>query len=199
MYAHIRGIVDELAVDRVVLDASGVGYEIFCSANTLRQLQSGAQAKLLVHFHLTQDAAALYGFLTAEERAMFRRLISVTRVGPKLALSILSTLSVSDIAMAVFMENAAAFDAVSGMGRKTAARVLLELKEKIDKDVMGGLGLKEAAGTSFDMRAEAVAALVTLGYDGVTAGRAVAGVEEAKSLEDMITLALRQIAQRGSK
>ena len=107
---------------------------------------------------------------------MFRRLIGVTRVGSNLALSVLSVLSVSDIAGAILTENAAAFDKVPGMGRKTAARVLLELKEKIGEEDMGSVGLPKAAATGLDMRGEAIAALVSLGYDGVTAGRAVSAV-----------------------
>ncbi|NCB30961.1 MAG: Holliday junction branch migration protein RuvA, partial [Clostridia bacterium] len=87
MFAHIRGIVDDIQADRAVLEAGGVGYELQCSAATLKTLQAGAQAKLYVHFHLSQDMVALYGFATVDERAMFRRLIAVTRVGPKLALA----------------------------------------------------------------------------------------------------------------
>lgn len=138
---------------------------------------------------------ALYGFKTTEERAMFRRLIAVTRVGPKLALSVLGVLSVSDIAAAILTDNAAAFDRVPGMGRKTAARVLLELKEKVSADEMT-VGASSAPGR-MDMRGEAVAALVSLGYDGVSAGRAVAAVQDAEKVEDMIMAALRELARKG--
>ena len=166
MYAHIRGTVSEILPDRVVLDACGVGYELYCSAQTRKCLRAGAEH-------------------------------GVTRVGPKLALSVLSVLSVSDIAGAILTENAAAFDKVPGMGRKTAARVLLELKEKIGEGDMASVGLPQAAATGLDMRGEAIAALVSLGYDGVTAGRAVAAVGECAKVEDMITQALRELAKRG--
>ena len=195
MYAHIRGNVEEVFLDRVVIDAGGVGYELFCSTSTLRRLKGGEAAKLLTHFHLTQDSMTLYGFLTEEEKTLFRRLISVTRVGPKLALSVLGTLSVADVTSAIFTQNAAAFERVSGMGKKTAARVLLELKEKIDSEQV----LSSAAQTGSSeagMRAEAIAALVALGYDGVSAGRAVAEVGECAKVEEMITLALRAMAGR---
>lgn len=192
MYAHIRGTVEENTPDGVVIEAAGVGYALFCSAQTRKTLQVGETAKLFTHFHLSQDAVALYGFATREERAMFRRLISVTRVGPKLALSVLSVLSVTDIATAVYTENAAAFDKVPGMGRKTAARVLLELKERVTDDML------PAMPGGADIRAEAVAALVALGYDGVQAGRAVGAVKEnCARVEDMITLALREFTRRG--
>ena len=196
MYAHIRGTVEEKGLDRAVIEAAGVGYELFCSETTLRQLSAGNQAKLLVHFHISQDNVALYGFYTSEERAMFRKLIGVTRVGPKLALSVLGKLSVLDIATAILTENAAAFDRVPGMGRKTAARVLLELKEKVSGDEMLSAGV--TPGTGLDMRGEAIAALLSLGYDGVTAGRAVNSVEECAKVEEMITKALREIGKRNS-
>ncbi len=200
MYAHIRGIVEEVLPDRAVIEAGGVGYELFCSGTTLKGLKAGTSQKLFVHFHisLSQDVMALYGFLTQEERAMFRRLISVSRIGPKLALSVLSVLSVNDVTMAILTENAAAFDRVPGMGRKTAARVLLELKEKVSAEDMPQSGMGEASPGGMDLRGEAVAALVSLGYDGVTAGRAVSAVKDCDKVEEIITQALRQIARKGN-
>ena len=129
MYAHIKGNVEEIYADRVVIEAAGVGYELVCSKMTLKRLCEGKTAKLFVHFHLSQDSVALYGFFDAEERAMFRKLISVSRIGPKVALAVLSVLTPSDVALAVLTDNTAAFDGVAGMGKKTAARVILELKE----------------------------------------------------------------------
>lgn len=203
MYAHISGIVEEVLADRAIVEAGGVGYELLCSSQTLKCLKAGAPHKLYTHFHisLSQDVMALYGFETKEERAMFRRLIGVTRVGPKLALSVLSSLSVQDITLAILTENAAAFDKVSGMGRKTAARVLLELKEKVTADdaaIDSSAGINGSTG-SMDIRSEAIAALVSLGYDGVSAGRAVAAVEDCDRVEDMITGALREIARKGKR
>ena len=90
MFAHIHGWVDDVQPDRAVLEAAGVGYEILCSTATLKTLDVGMEAKLYIHFHQVQDAVTLYGFATKEERAMFRRLIGVSRVGPKLALGMLS-------------------------------------------------------------------------------------------------------------
>lgn len=197
MYAYIRGTVDEKNLDRVVVEAAGVGYELICSDATLRQLSVGDKAKLLTHFNVSQDGTVtLYGFMTSDERAMFRRLIAVNRVGPKLALSILSKLAPSDIAMAIVTQNAAAFDRIPGLGKKTAARLLLELKEKVTEDTMGSVSAPQMAEGSVDMRAEAIAALVALGYDGVSAGRAVSSVGECARVEDMITKALREIGKR---
>lgn len=118
MYAYIKGIVDEKGIDRAVVEAAGVGYELLCPDSTLREITAGREAKLLAHFNITQDGVALYGFYTKEEREMFRRLIAVNRVGPKLALSILSKLSPQDIAMAIVTQNAAAFDRIPGLGKR---------------------------------------------------------------------------------
>ncbi|MDR0841517.1 MAG: Holliday junction branch migration protein RuvA [Christensenellaceae bacterium] len=195
MYEYIRGIVDEIGPDRAVAEAAGVGYLLLCPATTLKTLQAGKEAKLYTHFHIAQDAIALYGFCSNEERAMFRRLIGVTRVGPKLALAVLSHLSVSDIAGAILTENADALSSVPGMGKKTAARLLLELKEKVSED-MRRAGLEQSYGGALDMRTEATAALVALGYDGVVAGRAVASADDCDRVEDLITQALKGLARQ---
>ena len=192
MYAYISGIVDELLSDRAVLEAGGVGYELFCSALTLKRLRAGQKERLYTHLHLAEGVMALYGFYEPEEKDMFRRLLTVTRVGPKLALSVLSVLTPSDVAGAIVTNNAAAFDRVSGMGRKTAQRVLLELKERVDTSEMLSGGANTDAP---DIRSEAVAALVSLGYDGLAAGKAVASIEQAESVEALITAALRRMAK----
>ena len=193
MYAYISGIVDDLLPDRAILEAGGVGYELFCSAMTLKRLRAGQKERLYTHLHLAEGIMALYGFYEPEEKDMFRRLLTVTRVGPKLALSVLSVLTPSDVAGAIVTNNAAAFDRVSGMGRKTAQRVLLELKERVEaSEMLGGSG---ANVDSPDIRSEAVAALVSLGYDGLAAGKAIAAIEQAESVEALITAALRRMAK----
>jgi len=192
LYAYISGVVDDILTDRAILEAGGVGYELFCSAMTLKRLRPGQKERLYTHLHLAEGVMALYGFYEQDEKDMFRRLLSVTRVGPKLALSVLSVLTPGDVAAAVVTGNAAAFDRVSGMGRKTAQRVLLELKERVAaSDMLGAEGTLDAP----DVRAEAIAALVTLGYDGLAAGKAVAAVEQADSVEALITAALRKLAK----
>ncbi len=195
MYAHIRGEVTEVAADRAVVEAAGVGYELSCSAKTLNTLRAGTAAKLFTHLYMAEGIMALYGFAEETERSMFRRLLSVTRVGPKLALAVLSVLTPSDVAAAIVTENADAFSRVPGMGKKTAQRVLLELKEKIGAQEMTGVGLPASAAEFSDIRAEAVAALMGLGYDGASASRAVTSVEQADSIEELITLSLRKLAK----
>lgn len=197
MYAHIKGTVDSVSHDRAVIEASGVGYELVCSKNTLKELMPGKLAKLYTHFHLTQDAVALYGFCSDEERVMFRKLISVSRIGPKVALSILSVMSAEDVALAVLTDNAAAFDHVAGMGRKTAARVILELKGKVE--ALGVSGMSDSidnVSISPQMRTEVIAALVSLGYDGQEAGRVVSSIPECERTEDMLKAALKEFSKK---
>jgi len=158
---------------------------------TLKRLRAGQKERLYTYLHLAEGVMALYGFYEPAEKDMFKRLLTVTRVGPKLALSVLSILTPSDVAGAIVTNNAAAFDRVSGMGRKTAQRVLLELKERVETSEMIGSGATDAP----DIRSEAVAALVSLGYDGLAAGKAVAAIEKAESVEALITAALRKMAK----
>ena len=196
MYAYIRGIVSDIAADRAVLEAAGVGYELFAGRKTLDKLILGEEAKLYTHLHLAEGVQALYGFYDPEEREMFRRLIGITRVGPKLAISVLSVMEPSDVISAVVTENPAAFDAVQGMGRKMAQRVILELKEQVkDAPVPVKAGQAIPVNVPENIRSEAVQALVALGYDGLTASRAVSAVEEAKNVEELITKALRKLAR----
>ena len=196
MYAYIRGIVSDITADRVVLEASGVGYELYAGRKTLDKLILGEEAKLYTHLHLAEGVQALYGFFDPEEREMFRRLIGITRVGPKLAISVLSVMEPSDVISAVVTDNPAAFDAVQGMGRKMAQRVILELKEQVkDAPVPVKAGQASPVNVPENIRSEAVQALVALGYDGLTASRAVSAVEEAKNVEELITKALRKLAR----
>lgn len=195
MFAFLEGIADSIDADRVIINVSGVGYELLCSRNTLDRIGKGEVVRLYSHFQLSQDAVALYGFVTQEERAMFRQLITVSKIGPRTALSALSVLTPSDITSAIVTENAAAFEGVPGIGKKTAARLLLELKEKISlNDIITAnarVETKNAVSASNAMRSEAVAALMALGYDGVSAGRAVNAVDDCERVEDMITAALK--------
>ena len=196
MYAYIRGIVSDIAADRAVLEAAGVGYELFAGRKTLDKLILGEEAKLYTHLHLAEGVQALYGFYDSEEREMFRRLIGITRVGPKLAVSVLSVMEPSDVISAVVTDNPAAFDAVQGMGRKMAQRVILELKEQVkDAPIPVKTGQAIPVNVPENIRSEAVQALVALGYDGLTASRAVSAVEEAKNVEELITKALRKLAR----
>ncbi len=195
MYAYIRGIADEILSDRAVLDAGGVGYLLFCSSNSLKTLIKGSECKLFTYLHLADGVMALYGFASLEEKEMFSKLISVSRIGPKLALSVLSVLTPNDVYAAIMTDNPSAFDHVSGLGRKTAQRIILELHETVGQMPSvqsGGVAKKNDMN---DIRVEAVAALTSLGYDGLSATRAVAAIEHADSVEELLTKALRSLAR----
>ncbi len=196
MYAYIKGYVEDVALDHAVIEAAGVGYEIYCSSMTLKTLLVGSTGKLYTYLHLADGVQALYGFSNLEEKEMFRKLIGVTRVGPKLAIATLSVMTPQDIRAAIMTDNPSAFDRVSGMGRKTAQRVILELAGLV-KDEPSAVKSTEASPASElnNMRTEAVAALTSLGYDGLSASRAVAAVQDAGSIEDLITKALRSMAK----
>lgn len=195
MYAYINGIVDSVFSDRTIVEAAGVGYELLCSGNTLKKVAVGTSVKLYTHLYLADGIMALYGFYDTEEREMFRKLIGITRVGPKLALAVLSLLTPADVAAAVLTQNVTAFSRVPGMGKKTAERVLLELKEKVDTSEMSGSSGAVTDASGNDIRTEAVAALVSLGYDGLSASRAVTSAGPANSVEQLIMLSLRQLSK----
>lgn len=195
MYEYIKGVITEIAEDFAVCESFGSGYLIFCSSNTQKKLTLNKEALLYIHFHIADDTIALYGFYSRQEREMFRKLLSVSRIGKKIALSVLSVMTPDDIALAVATDNAAAFDSVSGMGRKTAQRVILELKEKVS---LSNAGIKNAESGKTALRSEAVEALVALGYDGLSAGKAVGSVDDAsfETVESLIKKALVIISER---
>ena len=197
MYAYIKGTVEDLGADRAVVEACGVGYELFCSTMTLKTLALHTEAKLFTHLHLAEGVQALYGFADTEERDMFRKLLGVSRIGPKLAQSVLSSMTPSDIRAAIATDNPAAFDRVVGMGRKTAQRMILELQESIRLETAGLQPAKKQDDKPSlpSMQSEAVQALTSLGYDGLTASRAVAKIKEASSVEELITKALKSMAK----
>ncbi|MCL2672339.1 MAG: Holliday junction branch migration protein RuvA [Clostridiales bacterium] len=194
MYDYFRGKVMRRAGNRVTLDVQGIGYEVHVGELTQRTLRDGMDATLYIHLHLAEGVMALYGFADDGEREMFRKLLTVSRVGPKLALAVLSRLTPGDIVAAVATDNASAFDGVSGMGKKTAARVILELRESVGSE--WGIASAATAAGHADMQAEAVAALVALGYDGLSATRTVSSLRgEAESVESLLRLALKKMAK----
>ncbi len=196
MYAHIKGIVDSIYPDRAVIETSGVGYELICSKNTLCNLAVGKPAKLYAHFHLAQDAVALYGFFTESERSMFRKLISISKVGPKVALSVLSSMTADDVVLAVLTDNEAAFSKLQGVGKKSAQRLILELKGRVDDVSVDNVGFSaDSVKNSSSMRSDVIAALVSMGCDGVSAGRIAASLPDCDTVEEMIRLALKELSR----
>jgi len=202
MIAHLSGTLAQKDADRVVVQtAAGVGYECFVPTRSLAALPApGHGVELFTHLAVREDALTLYGFVTADERRVFQRLITVSGVGPKLALALLSQLAADRIVRAIREHDLAALSSVSGVGRKTAERVVLELKDKTDDLAAAGpaaLGAREPGGAK---GANAAAkALIRLGYTAAEADDAVrrALVGDGKrDTADIVKAALAFLAGR---
>lgn len=193
MIASLTGRVAERKSDHVVIECGGVGFRIGCSTQTLGKLPAtGKQATVQTHLILREDGAHLYGFAAAEERELFLKLISVAGVGPKMALAVLSGSTVADTRLAIASGDVKRFQVVPGIGRKTAERVIVELREQL----AGELAAEPSrAPTDASARVLAREGLVVLGYDPAEAeamlaeAQAQAGDEAAP--EDLIAAALR--------
>ena len=195
MYAHIEGIVAEKTADAIVLDAGGVGYLLSVSGATLQMAPAvGERMKLYCVLSVREDAMELFGFYSREEKAMYERLKGVSGVGPRTALSILSAMSVRDLSLALVSGDANALTRVPGIGKKTAQRLVLELKDKVEESQITGGGAGVAPKPSGGPEAEAVAALTALGYSASEAARAVAQVAgKSDKTDELIFLALKSL------
>lgn len=203
MIAMITGrLMEKSEGEAVIMTAGGLALQVFCSMNTLSSLpQLNTDCTLLTHLCVKEDAVELYGFSSKEERSLFRLLISVSGIGPKTALQVLGSMSVSDLRMAILTGDTGALSRAPGIGKKTAQRISLELKDKLTKDVLvQGEELAsyipaEIAGSA-DAFSEAMLGLKSLGYSPQEAANALKGVKgKAETADEMIRLALRQMAQ----
>ena len=175
MIGKLSGIVDSVGEDGVILDVNGVGYLVQCPSSTLSRLAAGAHASLMIEMKVSEDAIRLYGFASAEEREWFRLLQTVQSVGAKVALSVLSTLSPHELQRALALSDKAMIGRTPGVGPKLALRITTELKDKAPAmmmrgDVEGHAPVTAPRGPS----ADAVAALLKLGYSDGQAAEAVA-------------------------
>lgn len=192
MYDYIKGDVVETGRDYAVVEAGGVGYRINTTAQSLLHIKTGEKQKLFCHFVVREDAHTLYGFFTPEEKEMFIKLTGVSGIGPKVALTILSAMKVSDIAAAVITSDERAFEKISGVGKKTAQRIIIDLAGKIS--AAGSVELGDVTAVAADKEAEAVSALVALGYNRSEAMRAVSSVKNlGDTAEDIILMALKRM------
>ncbi len=160
MIASLDGMVGAVFADSLIVEVGGIGYRVFCAPAVLAAVRVGERTKLFTHHLVREDVQALYGFRTPEELGFFGLLQTVTGVGPKVALAIVGSRAVGDLQLAILSEDLALLTAVSGVGKKLAARVVLELKEKVAAaGVAAGATAGSPAGES-----EVVAALLALGY-----------------------------------
>lgn len=198
MYAYLKGTVADKGQNELVLDVQGVGYLLFVSMTTLQETPPvGETMKLFTYLSVREDAMELFGFATREEKAMFLKLLSVSGVGTKLALAILSAMPLRDLSLAIVTGDAATLSRAPGVGKKTAQRIALELKEKVTESEFESAPASGAplSPVQEDAAVEALAALQALGYTPVEASRALAQVRgQSDSANELVRLALRGMA-----
>jgi Holliday junction DNA helicase RuvA len=189
MIARLTGTVVTKAVDHIVLDVRDVGYRVSIPLSTYCDLpEIGVSVSILVHTYVREDTFQLFGFLTVDERDLFDALLRVTKVGPKLALAMLSGMSAGDLQRAIIEGDVQRLSAVPGVGRKTAERIILELREKLTRGKPElGDGLRPR-GHAQEVVADAVTALQNLGYPRVVAERAMRQVLRPTERGQMLTL-----------
>lgn len=185
MIARLRGTVAARTPAGLVVDVGGVGYLV--AATPRVHARVGEETTVETYLHVREDTLQLYGFATADERELFELLLGVSGVGPKVALAIVSGSTPDELRRAIVRDDTARFEAIPGIGRKTAQRVVLELKEKLD----AGAAVPTAAGAMSLLAREA---LVELGWSLPDAERALAGVDEALPVEEQVRAALRRAA-----
>ena len=194
MIAHIKGLITEKYPTHVVIDCNGVGYHLNISLNTYSKISDKESCKLLTQLIVREDAHILYGFYEAEERELFRHLISVSGIGSSTAMMMLSSLSADEIKSAIVNENVSLIKSIKGIGPKTAQRVILDLKDKFGK-----VSLKTAENilSHNTVKEEALTALVALGFQKNIAEKAINKAfqdEEGKArVEEIIKLALKNL------
>jgi len=201
MIALLRGELAYKSADHVILDTGGVGYRLFIPLSTFYALPDNGQVRLLVHTHVREDALLLFGFATPAEREMFATLIGISGIGPKLALNILSHIPVADLQGAVLTGDIKRLSALPGIGKKTAERLVLELKDKLGPAtpvVAGQAPLAAQPGRApADPLADVLSALVNLGYKEPQARKVLEAMEIAgeASMETILKGALKILAR----
>ena len=201
MLAYIKGKLEYRHNDYIVVEAGGIGYKILTAMSTIENSGSaGDEIKVYTHLYVREDIMSLYGFLTKEELGMFELLIGVTGVGPKVAVSVISSLAPSKFSLAVITDDVKSLTKAQGIGNKTAQRIILELKDKINKEQLVSVGKVRAEELSVDRESsrisEAVSALMVLGYTPLEANKAVSSVfSEDMDLEARIKNALKGLVR----
>lgn len=207
MIAHLSGTLLSKQPNSVILDVAGVGYEVNIPVSTFYDLEdAGASVQLRIYTHVREDALQLYGFKTARERELFLRLISVSGIGPRLGITLLSGMSADEMIASIRTNNLARFTLIPGVGRKTAERLVMELRDKVaslsSAALEDELGAKTETGapvlTEDSMRADVLSALLNLGYQRSAAEKAVtAAIDEGGdiSVELILRRSLRKLAK----
>ena len=193
MIAHLRGKLLSKHPGQTVVEAAGVGYEINITIPTFSALPAvGAEVAVFVHTHVREDALALFGFLKLNEKQLFEKLISVSGIGPKLAITILSGMATDAMVAAIQGNNVAALTRIPGIGKKTAERMVLELRDKLES-----FGVPPAAAAASPIEDDVVSALVNLGYQRPLAEKVMAklGKTDGESFEALFRRALAGLSK----
>ena len=198
MYEYIKGILIEISPAEAIVEACGVGWKLAISLTTFSPLQSlaGQEVKLFTHHHLREDDEQLFGFFTKDERAVFQQLISVSGIGAGSARMILSSMTADETRSAILGGDTGRFKAVKGIGLKSAQRIILELKDKIDKTAVGDLPVMAAVGGDSAVREEARSALVLLGFSRPAVEKVLSAILQQTpdiTIEALIKKALKML------
>ncbi|MBR3152977.1 MAG: Holliday junction branch migration protein RuvA [Clostridia bacterium] len=201
MFAYIKGSLEEKSTNFVVIDVCGVGYKVFMSASSIAKIgELGNIVKVHTHYHVREDDISLYGFLSNEELKMFELLLSVSGIGAKSAITMLSNITPSAFAVAVISNDIKSLTKIPGVGQKSAQRIVLELKDKLkNEDAISKVDDKDVIVESVDSSAnssDAFAALIMLGYSRPEVNKAIEKIDTSNlSTEDIIKVALKYLAR----
>jgi holliday junction DNA helicase RuvA len=192
MIGRIQGTLIRITAPKLLIDCNGLGYEVDVPMSTLYQLPPiGQKLTLLTHFHVREDQQQLFGFATDAERDAFRSLIKISGVGARTALAVLSGMSVNELVQAIAIQEPGALTRIPGIGKKTAERLLLELKGKLAPEV----GIDQSQPTKTDTSSEIIQALLALGYSDKEARLAVRQIPVDSNVSDGIKLALKSLSK----
>lgn len=199
MIDYIRGILSEKEVTHVVVEAHGVGYGAGVPLSTYEKLPaSGSEVKIYIHYQVREDAHKLYGFFTKTEKEIFRQLIGITKIGPKVALSVLSGISIDDLVRSINAADPSRLEKIPGVGPKTAQRLVLELKGKLGSAEMSSpqtISRVSVTTQSTLVRDEAFEAMISLGYNDKQVSKALARVEQTTTGDAVVEEWIRKALQ----
>ena len=198
MIGYIKGNVLYSDAGTVLLENGGIGYEILCSGALFAKLVTDKKGEAYTYMQVREDGVSLFGFVSPDEKNMFLKLISVSGVGPKMGIGILSAMNINDLAVAIATSDVKMLSSVKGLGKKTAERIILELREKVtagEQAIEKGKAPAQAIEKMSDKEEDAIVGLMSLGYTRSESAKAVKGAVEkgAQSLEDIIMTALKSM------
>jgi len=198
--AHLAGTLREKNLQRLIVDVSGVGYDVIVPLSTMYAIgDPGARVELRIHTHVREDALQLFGFATSLEQTLFEKLIAISGIGPKVALSILSGIEPAELTRAIRSSDVARLTRIPGVGKKTAERVVLELKDRMPASIPASLDAADGGGAGDDVRDDLMSALSNLGYQRGAVEKTVdkvLGSAEDRSFEPLLRAILKQLVGR---